>query len=88
MAVIYPQPEDFAAVYKSLESLVDSPREITTTTDGPVPLGLVVADDVYQRYLVLEDLDEENEEPEKAPKRRGRPRRNPEPVESEQEPTP
>lgn len=51
MAVIYPSPEDFSAVFNALAELTDRPQDIQTTTDGPVPLGLVVPDDLYQRWV-------------------------------------
>lgn len=55
MAEIYPSPEDFPAVYEALAALVAHPRDIRTTTDGPVPLGLVVDDDVYQQWVAQKE---------------------------------
>lgn len=51
MAVFYPKPDEFAALYNELIELGASPKEIKTTSDGPVPLGLEVSDDLFQRYL-------------------------------------
>ena len=50
MAHIYPQPEEFAEVANQLLELAGNPLEVATTTEGPVPLGLVVSDDLYQRW--------------------------------------
>lgn len=82
MAHIYPQPEDFAEVANQLFELAGDPREVATTTEGPVPLGLVVSDDLYQRWQ--DSLDSESSDQDQ-PKKRGRPRKVAAP---EQEPTP
>jgi hypothetical protein len=83
MAHIYPQPEEFADVFNELLALTGDPRAIATTTEGPVPLGLVVSDDVYQRWQESTDSDDEPSDQDK-PKKRGRPRKVAAP---EQEPT-
>jgi len=51
MAEIYPSPEDFASVFEAVSALAARPKDVQTTTDGPVPLGLVVPDDVYQQWV-------------------------------------
>lgn len=71
MAVIVPGPGDFAAVYAELLELVGSPYEIRSTSDTPT-LGLIVAEDVYERWVG-------SEEPAPVAKRRGRPPKNPAP---------
>ena len=35
MAVLYPENDDFAEVYRELEAITGDPRAIATTTDGP-----------------------------------------------------
>lgn len=55
MAVIYPSPEDFAAVFEAVSSLAARPKDVQTTSDGPVPLGLVVPDDVYERWVAQQE---------------------------------
>lgn len=88
MAHIYPQPEEFAEVANQLFELAGDPREVATTTEGPVPLGLVVSDDLYQRWMdaySTDDLSDSDSSDLDKPKKRGRPRKNAAP---EQEPTP
>ena len=72
MAVLYPGA-DFAKVYKELEEITGDPRAIATTTDGP-GLGLVVSDDVYDRWVDAQSTEPE-EETETPKKRPGRPRK-------------
>lgn len=76
---IYAEGEAFVEVFKKLASVASSPKEIKTESGGSVPLVLVVSQELYARYLAL---DEE-------PKKRGpgRPRKEQPPV-SESEPTP
>ena len=83
MAHIYPKPEEFAEVTNQLLELADDPRQVASTTEGPVPLGLVVPDDLYQRWQDSLDSDDDSSDQDK-PKKRGRPRK----VAAEQEPTP
>ena len=73
MAVIYPG-ENFAEVYRMVEELAGDPRQITTTTDGP-GLGLVISDDLYNRWLQAAGVATETEETEAPKKRPGRPRK-------------
>jgi hypothetical protein len=71
MAVLYPG-KDFARVYRELEEITGDPRVIATTTDGP-GLGLVIPDDVYDRWVDAQSAEpEETEAPKKRP---GRPRK-------------
>lgn len=70
MAVIYPRKEDFAKVLQELLDLGAGPRQIQTDSGGP-SLGLVVTDDLYDRWV-----DSQSAETEKvAPKKVGRPRK-------------
>lgn len=70
MAVIYPSSEDFAKVYQELLDAGADRRQVRTNTDGPT-LGLVVPDDVYDRWV-----DAQSDEADEAPKKRpGRPRK-------------
>jgi len=55
MAEIYPSPEDFASVFEAVSALAARPKDVQTTTDGPVPLGLVVPDDVYQQWVAQQE---------------------------------
>jgi hypothetical protein len=68
MASVYPEPDRFAAVFEELAALAPDVRVIATTTDGP-HLGLVVPDDLHDRWV-------QSQEP-GAPKKRGpgRPRK-------------
>jgi hypothetical protein len=70
MAVLYPKKEDFALVYQQLEDLAGNKRLIQTTTDGP-SLGLVVSDEVFDRWVDAQTTDTEKA----APKKVGRPRK-------------
>jgi len=72
MAVLYPG-DNFTQVYLQLEELAGGPRAIRTTTDGP-GLGLVISDDLYNRWLEANGA--VNTEGTEAPKRRGRPRKS------------
>ena len=74
MAVLYPR-DDFARVYRVLEDLAGDPRQIATTTDGP-GLGLVISDDLYDRFLEAEGVSTETEEDETPKRRPGRPRKS------------
>lgn len=88
MAEIHPPPGDFADVANLLLELADSPHDVATTTNGPSPLGLVVPEALYERYLeaVGETADPSTESSDQdKPKKRGRPRKN---AATEQEPTP
>jgi hypothetical protein len=68
MPIIYPEPDQFAAVFAELAALAARTRDIATTSEGPV-LGLVVPDDLYQRWVKPQEPG--------APKKRGpgRPRK-------------
>ena len=74
-------PDDFAAEVRILLDLASDRRDVKTTTDGP-KLGVIVPEELYQRYLTYQGLVQD----EPAPKKRGpgRPRKNPLP----EEPTP
>lgn len=75
---IYPDQASFAEVAKDLLAVANRPKDVRTTTDGPVPLGLVVSQELYQRYLAAVDaatFDEASSSP-KEPKKRGRPRKD------------
>lgn len=51
MAVIVPEAGRFAEVFAALSALVADPkRDIRATTDTAL-LGLVVSDEVYDRYM-------------------------------------
>lgn len=72
MAVLYPR-DDFGRVFKVLtEDLGANPRDLRTTTDGP-GLGLVISDELYDRFLEAEGVETESETPKKRP---GRPRKS------------
>lgn len=71
MAVLYPEKGDFAKVYQALLDLGGDRRQIKTTTDGP-SLGLVVPDDLFDRFVGAEST-EADEAPKKRP---GRPRKS------------
>lgn len=71
MAVLYPEQDKFAEVYRELEAITGDPRAIATTTDGP-RLGLVVADEVFNTWV---DAQSDESETDETPKRRGRPRK-------------
>ena len=73
MAYMYPKSEEFAQVFQDLAALAGRPRDIRTTTDGPVPLGLVVPDDLFERYQATLELPVEAETPKK--RGPGRPRK-------------
>lgn len=79
---IYAEGEAFAEVFNKLASVASSPKEIRTESGGSVPLVLLVSQDLYARYLAL---DEQPEEPKK--RGPGRPRKE-QPPASESEPTP
>lgn len=83
MAVIVPHPDYFARVFQSLVDFGVPVREIRTTTDTEY-LGLVVADDVYNRWQA--DGDPTRNENAAQPKRRGRPPKNPAPALEESSP--
>lgn len=71
MAVLYPKQGDFAKVYQALLDLGGDRRTIQTTTDGP-SLGLVIPDDLFNRFVGAEST-----EVDETPKRRpGRPRKS------------
>lgn len=72
MAVLYPEADNFAEIYRELEAITGDPRAIATTTDGP-RLGLVISDEVYNIWVDAQSDDSEETE---TPKRRpGRPRK-------------
>lgn len=77
MATIVPHPNDFADVFNSLLEMGVPVNQIATTSDTEY-LGLVVPDDVYERWTGANSA--EDEAP--APKRRGRPPKNAAPSES------
>lgn len=71
MAVLYPKRDDFAKVYQALLDLGGDRRTIRTTSDGP-SLGLVIPDDLFDRFVGAEPA-----EADETPKRRpGRPRKS------------
>lgn len=71
MAVLYPR-DDFARVFHVLMDLNGgNAAEIRTTTDGP-GLGLVIPDELFDRFVEAESVDEEPQAPKKRP---GRPRK-------------
>lgn len=74
MAVLYPENDDFAEVYRELEAITGDPRAIATTTDGP-RLGLVISDEVYNIWV---DAQPDESETTEAPAKRkpGRPRKS------------
>lgn len=79
MAVVVPRPEDFPRIYAELVAVAGSHSLIQSTSDTPT-LGLIVADDVYDRWLGSEESEPAT------PKRRGRPPKNPAPVPEESSP--
>jgi hypothetical protein len=73
MAVLYPR-DDFARVFHVLLDLAGGNASvIKTTTDGP-GLGLVISDELFDRFLEAES-DPAEEEPQAPKKRPGRPRK-------------
>lgn len=75
MAVIVPHPSDFADTFQSLLDMGVPVNQIATTSDTEY-LGLVVSDDVYERWT------ESTKDETPTPKRRGRPPKNPAPESS------
>lgn len=73
MAVLYPG-DNFVQVYRQLEELAGDPRQIATTTDGP-GMGLVISDDLFNRWLETVGESAETDATEAPKKRPGRPRK-------------
>lgn len=82
MAVIVPHPDDLPDVLQSLLDLGVPAREIRSSSDYEY-LALVVSDDVYDRWAAGSTKDEDSAP---APKRRGRPPKNPVPAPEESSP--
>lgn len=80
MVTVY--PEDFAAQVTILLDLACDPRDVKTTTDGP-RLGVVIPDDLFERYQAYRGASE-------TPRKRGpgRPRKQQPLPEPEQESSP
>jgi hypothetical protein len=73
-------PEDFTAEVSVLLSLADHPNDVVATSDTPT-LGVIIPAALAERYEKYLSLSESSTPEE--PKRRGRPRKNPLPDESE-----
>lgn len=73
-------PEDFGTEVQILLSLADSPNDVKSTSDTPT-LGVVIPAELAERYEKYKSLSESSTPDE--PKKRGRPRKNPLPDESE-----
>lgn len=51
MATIHPSSsEEFAEIAQQLLELAGHPRDVATSTDGPVALSLIVPDELYDRW--------------------------------------
>lgn len=88
---IYADAAAFPAVYLLLESVADRPKDIRFTADGPLARGLIVSQELYQRYRerteeLMASIEGElgTSMPPEEPKKRGRPRRDT----ASEEPTP
>lgn len=88
---IYADAAAFPSVYLLLESVADRPKDIRFTADGPLARGLIVSQELYQRYRdradeLMASIEEElgTSALPGGPKRRGRPRRDT----ASEEPTP
>lgn len=75
MAVLFPR-DDFARVFHVLLDLADGDAsQIKTTTDGP-GLGVVISDELFDRFVEAENGELDSDEEPQAPKKRpGRPRK-------------
>lgn len=71
---LYPEAGTFAEVANKLLSVADRPRDVRTDASGPVALALVVSQELYQRYLALDEAPSSPEEPKK--RGPGRPRKD------------
>lgn len=79
---LYPDSGSFTEVASKLLSVADRPKDVRTDSNGPVPLALVVSQELYERYLAL---DEPGEPRKRGP---GRPRKVQPEAEPEQESQP
>lgn len=73
-------PEDFATEVAIILSLADHPNDVVATSDTPT-LGVIIPAALAERYEKYKSLSESSTPDE--PKKRGRPRKNPLPDESE-----
>lgn len=73
-------PEDFTTEVAIILSLADHPNDVRSTSDTPT-LGVIVPAALAERYEKYQSLSESSTPDE--PKKRGRPRKNPLPDESE-----
>lgn len=93
MAVIVPEPEHFTRIMAILVELSGDAKQIKATTDTPT-LGLVVSDELYDKYLWHTGV-VDVPEPEPVKRRPGRPRKiqpevqeAPDPASSSPDPVP
>lgn len=85
---VYPEEGEAPRIARALLAAAEHPRQVSVVSHPR--FGFIVPEDVFERFEAGQSAEQvsvvgSSEVPAEEPKRRGRPRKNPDPVTSEEE---